>query len=136
MIDASVVVSAALAPDGAPRRAILLARRNGTIALSAAVLAEYEAVLARPKFAALLTPDRRAEILDLLTAAAAWFEPDVAVRDCRDAKDDKYLELALAARATAIVTGDADLLVLDPWRGVRVLRPAAFLAHLGETARG
>ena len=51
--------------------------------------------------------------------------------DCRDAKDNRYLELALAARAAAIVSGDEDLLVLDPWRGVRVLRPAQFLEMLG-----
>jgi predicted nucleic acid-binding protein len=55
------------------------------------------------------------------------------VADCRDAKDDKYLELALAAGAWAIVSGDADLLVLHPWRGVRILRPAEYLAAAGET---
>jgi predicted nucleic acid-binding protein len=51
------------------------------------------------------------------------------VTDCRDPKDDKYLELALAADAGTIVSGDADLLVLDPWRGVRILKSAAYLAE-------
>jgi uncharacterized protein len=51
------------------------------------------------------------------------------VRDCRDGKDNRYLHLALAlaAGATAIVSGDEDLLVLNPWRGIQVLRPAQFL---------
>ncbi len=40
-----------------------------------------------------------------------------------------YLELASAAGADAIVSGDEDLLVLHPWRGIPVLRPAAFLTH-------
>ena len=53
-----------------------------------------------------------------------WFSPSERVADCRDAKDNKYLELALAAGAWAIVSGDADLLALHPWRGVRILRPA------------
>ena len=57
------------------------------------------------------------------------FEPAERVTDCRDAKDDKYLELALASGAGAIVSSDADLLVLHPWRGVRILRPAAYLAE-------
>ena len=61
----------------------------------------------------------------------AFFTPTERVADCRDAKDDKYLELALAARAAVIVSGDADLLVLHPWRGVRVLRPAEYLAEAG-----
>ena len=57
-----------------------------------------------------------------------WFAPAERVTDCRDAKDNKYLELALAAGAGILVTGDADLLVLHPWRGVRILRPAEYLA--------
>ena len=44
------------------------------------------------------------------------------VRDCRDPDDDKFLELALASGARAIVTGDADLLVLDPWRDIRIVK--------------
>ena len=50
------------------------------------------------------------------------------VADCRDPKDDKYLELAFAAGAETIVSSDDDLLVLHPWRGVRILRPADYLA--------
>jgi len=50
------------------------------------------------------------------------------VTDCRDAKNNKYLELALASGAGTLVTGDADLLVLHPWRSVRILRPAEYLA--------
>ena len=47
--------------------------------------------------------------------------------DCRDAKDDRYLELALATSADIIVSGDMDLLILDPWRGVRIMTPASFV---------
>jgi len=71
-----------------------------------------------------LTDDRRQEVLQFLTAAALWVEPAETVADCRDAKDNRYLELALAAGAGIIVSGDADLLVLDPWRGVGVLKAA------------
>ena len=84
-------------------------------------------MLARPKFRRAISDDRRRETLELLSAAATWFERVQEVVDCRDAKDNRYLELALAAGAAVIVSGDDDLLVLDPWRGVRILRPAAFL---------
>ncbi len=86
-------------------------------------------MLARPRFARAVTAARRARILDTLRDGAVWFSPRERVTDCRDPKDDKYLELALAAGATTIVTGDADLLVLHPWRGVRVVRPAEYLAE-------
>ena len=125
------MVSAALNPDGTPRRALAAARAQGVIVLSEAVYQEIAAVLSRPKFARVLAEDRRRETLELLAAAALWFEPKEPVTDCRDAKDNPYLELALAARAAAIVSGDEDLLVLDPWRGVRVLRPARFLEEFG-----
>jgi putative PIN family toxin of toxin-antitoxin system len=129
VVDANTVVSAALNPNGTPRRALAAARSKGTIALSRDVFLEVAEVLARPKFARVLDGDRRHEILELLTAAAIWVEPEEKVEDCRDAKDNRYLELALAARAAAIVSGDADLLTLDPWRGIRVLRPAEFLGE-------
>jgi uncharacterized protein len=128
VFDASSVVGVALGRDGVPRRALLATRSRGSIVLSSAVHDEIRDVLGRPKFAAALTPDLRQEILELLTAAAVWTEPSLQVTDCRDTKENKYLKLALAAEAAVIVSSDDDLLVLDPWRGVRIMRPAEFLA--------
>jgi hypothetical protein len=84
--------------------------------------------ISRPKFAGAMTSRRRDHMLGLVRDAAVRFEPTVRVRDCRGVKDNKYLELALAASATVIIASDQDLLVLDPWRGVRIIRPAAYLA--------
>ncbi len=42
---------------------------------------------------------------------------------CRDPTDDKFLELAANGRADLIVSGDNDLLVLSPFRGVRIVSP-------------
>ena len=132
VFDASAVVSAALREDSVPERALLHAEANDLFALSAEVDAEITAVLARPRFAAAISAARRARILDALRGQAVWFQPTERVTDCRDAKDNKYLELALAAGAGVIVSGDADLLVLHPWRGVRILRPAAYLVEAGD----
>ncbi len=129
VFDASAVVSAALREDSVPERALLRAEATDLFALSAEVAAEISEVLARPRFARAVTAARGARILDILRADAAWFVPAGRVTDCRDAKDNKYLELALAAGAAAIVSGDADLLVLHPWRGVPILQPAACLAR-------
>jgi predicted nucleic acid-binding protein len=41
--------------------------------------------------------------------------------------DDKFLETAIAGEADCIVTGDGDLLALDPFRGLRILTARAFL---------
>ncbi len=134
VFDASAVVSAALREDGVPERALLRAEETDIFALSAEVDAEIAGVLERPRFAAAVSAARRARILDVLRSGAVWFTPAERVVDCRDAKDNKYLELALASGAWAIVSGDADLLVLHPWRDVRILRPAEYLAEAGGGA--
>jgi len=51
-----------------------------------------------------------------------------SVTDCRDPDDNKFLELALSGKADLIITGDADLLSLHPWRGIAILSPADYLA--------
>ena len=50
---------------------------------------------------------------------------------CRDPKDDKFLSLAVSGNADAIITRDADLLVLDPFRGVRIIDAQRFLEWVG-----
>ena len=128
IFDASALVSAALKADSVPERALLRAEEVDVFALSAAVDAEIAGVLGRPKFARAIPLARRDRFLQILRRAAVWFEPAVRITDCRDPKDDKYLELALAAGAEIIVSSDDDLLVLHPWRGVSILRPADYLA--------
>ena len=45
---------------------------------------------------------------------------------CRDRDDDVVLATALAGACDAIVTGDEDLLVLDPFHPIRTLTPSGF----------
>jgi putative PIN family toxin of toxin-antitoxin system len=136
VFDASSLVGALLKEGSAPERALLLARAKDTICLSDAVEKEIREVLARPKFARYLTPGRIERILDLLTAAAVIVEPNEAVTDCRDAKDNKYLELALSAQAEIIVASDSDLLALTPWRGISIITPAEYVDRQGPAASG
>lgn len=89
--------------------------------------AEISEVLRRPRFARAISPNRCEQLLRILRHAAVWFQPADRIADCRDPKDNKYLELALAAGADTIVSSDDDLVTLDPWRGVRALRPADYL---------
>jgi len=65
--------------------------------------------------------------LDALIEAACWIEVDTKISACRDPKDDQFLSLAVSGGATHIMTGDKDLLVLDPFRGIRILTPHDFL---------
>jgi putative PIN family toxin of toxin-antitoxin system len=132
VLDASVFVSAAIGRGSVPDRAVRHAFALDRIAVSEPVMAELLDVFTRPRLARFILPHLRDEVLALLDRFGVFFTPTERVTDCRDAKDNKYLELALASDAEAIVSGDVDLLALDPRRGVRILRPAAFLSRTGQ----
>jgi uncharacterized protein len=51
---------------------------------------------------------------------------------CRDPDDNKLLEIAVVGRADCLVTGDEDLLVLDPFQGIPILTPAGFLTTVSQ----
>jgi uncharacterized protein len=123
----STLVSAALKAESVPERALLRAEEVDVFALSAALDGEIAGVLNRPRFARAIPLARRERVLEMLRHSAIWFEPAVRVTDGRDPRDNKYLELAFAAGAKTIVSSDDDLLVLDPWRGVSIMRPADYL---------
>src|SRR5258708_4945259 len=108
VFDASALVGALLKEGSIPERALLLARAHDTICLSDAVEAELRAVFFRPKFQRYLTPGCIELLFEFLKAAAIITQPTEPVTDCRDAKDNKYLELALAAGAETIVSSDFD----------------------------
>lgn len=128
VFDASSLVGALLKAASVPERALLLARSNATICLSAAVEREIREVFTRPKFSLYLARGRAEDVLFLITTGAKWVEPVETVTDCRNAKDNEYLELALAADADIIVSSDTDLLVLHPWRGTSIVTPAEYAA--------
>ena len=108
VFDTNVVVSAVLFANSAPGRAFRHVLRGGTILLSSAVVAEIAEVLARPKFDRYVLPDERSAFLQALIDEAELVNQPIAA--CRDPKDDKFLELALAGAATHLISGDDDLL--------------------------
>jgi putative PIN family toxin of toxin-antitoxin system len=124
VIDTNVFVSAAVFPPSVPRRAVRKALRGGLLLFSEYTMDELKEVLFRSKFARYVSREERTLFLAQLGNAAEFVPIIQLVRECRDAKDDKFLEVALNGRADVIVTGDADLLEMHPWRGVEILTPA------------
>jgi putative PIN family toxin of toxin-antitoxin system len=127
VFDTNVLVSALLLPDSKPRQALELALREGKLLLSFAVLAELYEVLNREHLQRYIDEDDIQAFLAALTREAEWVDVDVRITVCRDAKDDKFLELAVSGHATHIVSGDSDLLALNPFQGILILPPQAFL---------
>ncbi len=91
------------------------------------MIEELNDVLKRPGFERYVREQERLEFLSVFLGEALLVEITETVRECRDPNDDKFLELALSAHATCLVTGDRDLLVLHPFRGIPILAPRSFL---------
>lgn len=130
VFDTNAIISAMLSKDSTPGRAFYAAVACGTVLLSAPVLDELKEVVLRKKFDRYVTVDDREQFLLTLIETAWIVDPTEAVRACRDAQDDKLLELAIAGQASCLVSGDPDLLVLHPFRDIPILTPAPFLDWL------
>jgi putative PIN family toxin of toxin-antitoxin system len=127
VFDTNVLVSALLLPDSKPRQALDAALQKGKILVSFAALAELYELLSRKRFRRYVDEEDIRTFLAALTREAQWVDVDVQITACRDPKDDKFLELAVSGQGTHIVTGDSDLLALNPFRGVEILPPHRFL---------
>lgn len=128
VLDAAVLVQALIGRETLAERAYWIATAREKLPLSIAVQDAVIDILARPFLSRYLAPELVADALGALRARAELFEPRFSVTECRDPKDNRYLELALAAGASAIVSQDEDLLSLQSWRGVRFIRPARLVA--------
>jgi putative PIN family toxin of toxin-antitoxin system len=127
VLDTNALVSRLLVPASAPARAVRRAMLGHVVSASDATIMELADVLSRRKFDPYVSVEDRKAFLRLFGRVAEQVAVLHVVRACRDPKDDKVLELAVNGAADVIVTGDADLLALNPFRGIRILRPADFL---------
>ena len=127
VFDTSTLIGCCLTRQGRPAEALAYALRNFTVAVSSSTKAEAVEVFKRDKFDAWKSPQDRMAFLNGFLSATKEFPVTEQVNDCRDPKDNKFLELALAAKAIMIVSSDSDLLVLNPYRNIEILTPADFL---------
>lgn len=103
--------------------------------VSQQIFDEYKRVLEDVKreesFATDLSP-----WLDALKVAAVWVARVPLGRAvCRDPKDDKFIEAALAAGARTLIARDLDLTVLEKPFGIEILTPRAWLSRLPRAQR-
>lgn len=127
IVDTNVIVSATLIKESRARQALDKAQATGIVLISTLVLSELEEVLARPRFDKYVTAVERKLFLAGFVKTVKFVEVGEKIKACRDPKDNKYLELAVSGNATCIVSGDADLLVLNPFRDTLILTVQEFL---------
>ena len=127
VVDTNVFVSGLLRRSSVSGQAAAKARRNAVLLVSEATMTELADVLAMAKFDRYVSVEQRVGFIRLIWNIAEFVPIIRRVRECRDPKDDNFLEVALNGRADLILTGDADLLTLSPWRGIAIVPPAEYL---------
>ena len=127
IVDTNVIVSALLIKKSISRQALDKAFRQGKLLISTATLEELNAVLKRKKFNKYLSETKRIQFLTSFVEKTTMVTSTKQVLECRDPKDNKFLELALTGNATCIITGDKDLLILHPFQNIDILTPSSFL---------
>ncbi len=131
VFDTNIIVSALLYNDSPPRMALIRALNQGTILSSAALVSELRDVLGRRRFDQYVSPAERNIFLRALIRGAELVTVTEPIQVCRDPKDDLILAVAVNGGAASIITGDNDLLVLNPFRNIPIMTPAEFLrSHL------
>lgn len=129
VVDTNVLVSAALKDQSLPALTVHVIEQRGVLLKSTATEQQLFDVLARPYFVSLIAPAAHAWLKKLMDVAEVVTITERVVA-CRDSTDDKFLELAINGQAELIVSGDTDLLMLNPFRGIPIVTPAIFMQGL------
>jgi putative PIN family toxin of toxin-antitoxin system len=134
VVDTNVLISALLQPGGRTAEVLLAIRtHDGILLLSDQTFEELATRLMRAKFDRYASNAVREQFLADIAGVAEWVVISGTLRGCRDPDDDKFLETAITGEADCIITGDGDLLALDPFGSLRIVSPRAFLeASLSE----
>ncbi|WP_013325078.1 putative toxin-antitoxin system toxin component, PIN family [Gloeothece verrucosa] len=127
VIDTNVLISALLFKNSIPFEAVKLAEKKAIILYSQATLDELEQVLYRKKFNKYLSLEERQLFLLKFMTSSEFVSSTETITICRDEKDNKFLELAVSGNANIIVTGDLDLLVLNPFQTIEIITPDVFI---------
>ncbi len=127
VVDTNVIVSAGVWRDSTPGKALRKVLASGILVVNQTMIDEMLDVFHRPKFDRYSTPELRKNFLGLLLTRAEIVATGTRITACRDPRDNHVLEAAVNGGADLIITGDEDLLALNPFHDVRILTPTDYL---------
>lgn len=132
VFDTNALISAHLLEKSENRKAYTKTLDTGILVYSSATFDEFAKTFIRSKFEKYLPLDKRMAVIGEFQARAALIDVGISIKECRDPKDNKFLELAVSANASCVITGDKDLLILNPFRSIPILNAVDFLNNLAS----
>lgn len=127
VLDTNVFVSGFLNPDGIPSQVLHVTETSREWVFTQSTLSELLTVLMRSKFDRYATVDRRRKFILLVADLGKVVPVEQSIVACRDPRDNHILEAAVNGSAETIITGDKDLLDLNPFHGIRIVTPSEYL---------
>ena len=129
VIDTNVLISGLFSTTSTPALAVDRAVTKAQLVATTDTLRELIEKLQSPKFDRYVRRERRDALLERVASLVEIIDVLQPIRASRDPQDDKFLEAAVNGLADVIVTGDKDLLDLNPFRGIAIVTPATYLAR-------
>lgn len=129
VLDTNVLISAFVFKSKNPGDALKRCFSSGKVVLSTEVAAEYRTRLLDKKFDPFISIESREKILTNFEGWCEWVEPAKVIHASCDVDDNKFLELAVSAKASCIIIGDKDLIVLHPFLNIPIITPRDFLEN-------
>ncbi|MBL8397735.1 MAG: putative toxin-antitoxin system toxin component, PIN family [Candidatus Accumulibacter sp.] len=126
VFDTSVLIAACLHLDREPAQIFSRTLLEHDVFASAETFSELVSVLARDKFDVWKPLEKRLMWARIFREAVILVEVPTPITECRDPKDNKFLELAVSAKADFIVSSDVHLLEMQPFRGIQILQLSSF----------
>lgn len=130
ILDTNLLISRALTPNSLTASAVRMIIDHCDLLVSQATMDEFATVLTRVQSKGYVKQDEALLLITAYKELVEWVPIIERVQECRDPKDDKFLELAVNGHADYLITGDQDLLVLHPFRGVSILTAKDFIASI------
>jgi len=131
VLDTSTLISAFLFKNSPPYKALKKSEENFVIVQSEYTTAELLEVVYRKKFDKYLTNEERVKYLsDFLSTTQKIYPIHSVENSCKDPKDIPFLELAHTAKEKFIISSDKDLLELNPFNNIKIMKPSEFIENI------
>jgi len=134
VIDTNVLISATFW-TGNPKQLLNRVRKKEFVLLTSQILLnELKEILIRPDKPFKLSEEEAEHVVNRIRSLAEIVRTHSFVKICRDEQDNRVLECAVDGGADWIISGDAHLLELQSFQGVRIGTVGDFLSCIGQQA--
>jgi uncharacterized protein len=128
VLDTNVLIAALIARGKAHTLYEYCARQHTIVGAPFILNEVHDKLITKFKYAAEIAE----EAIQLLQARMEVITPIPLPQPvCRDPDDDMILAIAITGTCEYIITGDKDLLILQQYAGISIIRPADFLTQEG-----